>query len=65
MKKALRTIAQIDVSPDDVTQLFAWRGSIGATFCYHLEVNSKISMTWSHNKYSSSMNQAKLNLKFC
>ena len=28
MKRALRTLAQIDLSPDDVTQLFAWSGSI-------------------------------------
>ena len=38
MKRALRTIAQIDLSPDDVTQLFAWRGSIGDTFCNHLVI---------------------------
>ena len=37
MKRALRTVAQIDLSPDDVTQLFAWRGSIGDTFCNHLD----------------------------
>ena len=36
MKRALRTVAQIDLSPDDVTLLFAWRGSIGDTFCNHL-----------------------------
>ena len=32
MKRALRTVAQIDLYPDDVTQLFAWRGSIGIDY---------------------------------
>ena len=30
------------VSPYDVTQLFAWRGSIGDTFCNHLESSYSI-----------------------
>ena len=32
----MKRAAQIGLSPDDVTQLFAWRGSIGDTFCNHL-----------------------------
>ena len=37
MKRESRTLAQIDVHFDDVTQLFAWRGGKGDTLCNHLD----------------------------
>ena len=36
MKRALRALAQIDELSNDVTQLFAQRGCLGATWCNHL-----------------------------